>query len=105
MCLAYLEFAKRHPVVFRLMFNNNAITERTEEFLQQSSAAYSCLQDAVRALDPDMSDARFDTLINTVWAMLHGLSILELEDQVCRTATPNLKTQDFLVHGIGQLVR
>lgn len=102
---AYLAFAQRSPVVFRLMFNRSAVTVRTEEFQRDSSAAYHLLQHAVRATDPAMSDARFDALINTVWALIHGISVLELERQICRSAEDITDTRDFLRHGLRQLIQ
>ncbi len=104
MSIAYLAFATRNPVVFRLMFNRNAITERTQEFLHESSAAYTILQQAIRNVEPTMSDDRFDTMINTVWALIHGMSVLELEDQLCRSADVKLGTEAFLRKGIRQLI-
>lgn len=104
MCIAYLAFARRNPVVFRLMFNRHALTERTEEFRRDANMAYTLLQDAIRALDPAMPDDRFDTLINAVWALVHGMSVLDLENQICRTAEDKAETATFLRHGIARLI-
>ena len=104
MSLAYLAFAKRAPVVFRLMFNRDAVTERTEEFQRESGAAYAILQAAIRRLDPAMSNARFDSLLNTVWARIHGISVLELEGQLCRSDSVKIETSDFLRDGLRSLI-
>ncbi|WP_308917834.1 TetR-like C-terminal domain-containing protein [Jannaschia sp. LMIT008] len=104
MAAAYLAFAQRNPVVFRLMFNRSALTERTDEFLAESGAAYALLRRAVRDLDPEMSDERFDTLINTVWGLIHGISVLELEEQICRSSGETTATAAFLERSVRRLI-
>lgn len=104
MSLAYLAFAKRAPVVFRLMFNRDAVTERTEEFQRESSAAYAFLESAIRGLDPEMSHACFDRTLNTVWALIHGMSVLEIEGQICRSDGLGTETSEFLREGLQRLI-
>ncbi|WP_420012558.1 TetR/AcrR family transcriptional regulator [Tateyamaria sp.] len=101
---AYLDFAGRSPVIFRLMFNKSALDVRTEELDREASAAYGHLASAVRALDPAMTDVKFDMLINSLWALIHGMSVLHIEGQVCISPTTTLTTPAFLRSGLAALI-
>jgi AcrR family transcriptional regulator len=79
---AYLAFAARHPAMFRLMFNHDAIGERTPEHVEQGGRAYQTLVDAVRALDERVDEPTLEFRTLAIWSLAHGYADLMLERQV-----------------------
>lgn len=71
--LAYLAFARAHPVLFRLMFASDF-----ELGPEDDSSAFATLADRVASLgtrDPDSA-----TLLS--WAAVHGLAMLSLDGRL-----------------------
>ncbi|MEM8837617.1 MAG: TetR/AcrR family transcriptional regulator [Pseudomonadota bacterium] len=85
MGLAYLDFAKEHPLKYRLMFNTPLPPLKDHaEMLAQSQYAFSLLRDRLLSMDlsdpggsprdPEKHDAIF------IWSALHGLASLMQSD-------------------------
>jgi AcrR family transcriptional regulator len=79
---AYLAFARAHPALFRLMFNHDAIAQRTAEHVEEGARAYQILVDAVRALDERVDDETLGFRTLAIWSLAHGHADLMLERQV-----------------------
>ncbi len=85
MGLAYLEFARAHPLRYRLMFNSRLpdVSEHPE-MLAQAQHAFSLLQERLETMDladphHDIADpVRHDALF--IWSALHGLASLMQSD-------------------------
>ena len=101
---AYLAFADRSPVIFRLMFNRSALDVRTDEFASEASAAYNHLVRSIRDTDPSMTDAHFDYLINSIWALIHGMSVLQIERQICVSTDDGQTADQSLRRGLEALL-
>ncbi len=89
MGMAYLAFAKAHPLQYRLMFNTRLPeSSKHPEMLAQAQHAFSLLQDRLGTMklrdpkheiqDPVKHDALF------IWSALHGLASL-LESDAATT--------------------
>ncbi len=85
MGLAYLDFARTHPVKYRLMFNTPLPQpDQHQEMMRQSHHAFSLLTDRLSHMDlhnlpcevetPEKHDAIF------IWSALHGLASLMQSD-------------------------
>lgn len=100
---AYFEYAQRHPLQFRLMFNT-ALPDPTlhPEMMAKAKRAFALLRDAIaelpetRATEDPAAQADLDALF--VWSTIHGLSTLmhsdatrtlELSDEVLARALSN----------------
>lgn len=101
---AYLAFADRSPAIFRLMFNRSALDVRTDEFTSQASIAYNHLARGIRDIVPSMTDAHFDYLINSIWAQIHGMSVLQIEKQICVSTDAGQTVQQLLRRGLEALL-
>lgn len=79
----YVDFARRHPELFRLMFGRFAASHRSDELDQASQVAFAALREGVAAavaLPPD-SEAALLAAYNA-WAVVHGFSHLILDGQI-----------------------
>ncbi len=96
MGLAYLEFAKAHPLRYRLMFNTRLpdVSEHPE-MLAQAQHAFSLLKHRLETMDladphHEIADpVRHDALF--IWSALHGLASLMQSDAM---ATIGLNEED-----------
>ena len=85
MGLAYLEFARAHPLKYRLMFNTR-LPDGTEhpDMLAQAQHAFSLLRERLQTMDlrdphHDIPDpVKHDALF--IWSALHGLASLMQSD-------------------------
>lgn len=105
MSAVYLRFAEANPVVFRLMFDRAALRQPSEAFRAAASHAYELLTDAVRALEPNASPEAFDARINTVWGMIHGMTMLALDGQICRSSPTSPGTEEMLRDAVREMAR
>jgi AcrR family transcriptional regulator len=86
---AYLDYAARHPLQYRLIFGTPLPEARDHPgMMDKGRYAFGLLVEAIRALDPARSeearsaDPRLDAL--HVWAQLHGLATIA-ESSALRT--------------------
>lgn len=85
--LAYLEFARAHPVKYRLMFNTPLPPlEQHQEMMTHSNHAFSLLTNRLAQMDlrdlPEKIDEpeRHDAIF--IWVALHGLASLMQSDAI-----------------------
>lgn len=79
---AYVNFARQHPALFRLMFGRFSAANRSEEMESAGQLAYEGLRHGVAAtlhLEPD--SAQVVTAAMHAWSLVHGLSHLILDGQ------------------------
>lgn len=80
---AYVDFARRNPALFRLMFGRFGITGHGEELLTAAFAANTVLRNGVAALtgkDPGSQDVSIAVM--KAWSLVHGLSHLVIDGQI-----------------------
>jgi AcrR family transcriptional regulator len=79
---AYVNFARQHPALFRLMFGRFSAANRSEEMESAGQLAYEGLRHGVAAtlhLQPD--SPQVVTAAMHAWSIVHGLSHLILDGQ------------------------
>lgn len=89
MGLRYLDYARRYPLKYRLMFNTKLPDPRQHpRMMQNAHRAFTILRDRLRtmalipAAPPSQRSAEFDAVF--IWSTLHGLSSL-LESELRTT--------------------
>ncbi|KFL27824.1 hypothetical protein JP74_05430 [Devosia sp. 17-2-E-8] len=75
---AYVGFARENPQLFRLMFSPEVSKDANSELMSAASTAYRSLAALAGAENPE---AEREATVAT-WALVHGLSVLLLDDQV-----------------------
>jgi AcrR family transcriptional regulator len=80
---AYLAFAHRNPVIFRLMFDQSENREHTPVQATHGSRAYNVLVEACRDIQPSVTAEELDFRVSAVWSTVHGYADLMLEGQIC----------------------
>jgi len=75
---AYVGFARENPQLFRLMFSPEVSKDANSELMSAASTAYRSLAALTGAENPE---AEREATVAT-WALVHGLSVLLLDDQV-----------------------
>ncbi|MCF1743904.1 TetR/AcrR family transcriptional regulator [Paradevosia shaoguanensis] len=75
---AYLSFARENPQLFRLMFSPEVSKDANPELMLAASTAYGSLAALAGVESPE---AKREATVAT-WALVHGLSVLLLDDQV-----------------------
>ena len=83
---AYLAFAHRNPVIFRLMFDQSENRERTFAQSTNSTRAHDVLVEACRDIQPSVTTEELDFRVSAIWSMVHGYADLMLEGQICSEA-------------------
>ena len=88
--VAYVVFAVRDPELFRLMFGREASDSDGDPGLASAAAAArSALVNAFPAVDASSGEVPVnETLVNTCWALVHGLAMLIINGQLPQTMTP-----------------
>lgn len=87
----YVEFALENPNYMRVLFTKSLqSTMKTGEGPQEKGAAFEYLRNAV-AQCTKLPDFRFEdeyTAVLAAWSLVHGLSVLAVEDQFSGYMTP-----------------
>jgi AcrR family transcriptional regulator len=106
---AYLEYAKRNPAAYRIMFGKHLHSfEMYPELQSTASLAFYEVLTAVNAIiDLDIEDLSVVRGAMTLWAMVHGLAMLSEDCPVLMTAPERLPTAemfaDLFIQGVGGL--
>lgn len=80
---AYVNFARRHPALFRLMFSRFAATNPDREMHASAQLAYSGMLHSLAAvLDKPADDPEVKIGAIQAWSLVHGLSQLIIDGQV-----------------------
>ena len=87
--MAYLQFARTAPGLYRLMFGRHSdAIKRDENFARAAAAAYGILLDAVRdALAPTRA-AETEELAAVLWVSVHGTADLVMSQLIPTGADP-----------------
>lgn len=81
--MSYLHFAAEHPLLFRLMFSHAQTDDLLDASPDQMSAAMRGLRDDIdRLLPADWPAARRKATALHAWALVHGLAMLVLDQQI-----------------------
>ncbi len=95
---AYVTFALKHPVHFRVMFRPELVpVQRHPEVLAQAKASFGRLLDAVASCHAGVkrNDPRLLEIANALWAAAHGLATLWLDGPM-RGNSPRLSLAALL---------
>lgn len=85
MAVAYVYFAVSNPAYYRLMFGSQALLRSpTAELRRNAQAAFAILQEVIHRGQQNDSLIREEplSLTNILWATVHGLSILLIDQQI-----------------------
>lgn len=81
--LAYVQFAQRHPALYRLMFQRLACVVEHSELHQQSMESMTVLLEAASTLlHAPAFDERVRVAAAACWSLVHGLSSLAMGGQL-----------------------
>jgi AcrR family transcriptional regulator len=88
--VGYVEFAARHPLLFRAMFGAEiAGVTGDAELARATARAFDVLVSAVReALGASADPARVRVTITAAWSLVHGLATLFIDDKLGVGRTP-----------------
>lgn len=82
---AYVNFARQHPALFRLMFSRFSATNCDQEMQDASQLAFQGLRYGLAAvLELDVEDAVLATAAIHAWSLVHGVSQLIIDGQFDR---------------------
>jgi AcrR family transcriptional regulator len=80
---AYVDFARRHPALFRLMFGRFAASNPDAEMRASAQLAYEGLRFCVAAvLSQPVESAAVLAVAMHAWSLVHGLSQLIIDGQL-----------------------
>lgn len=80
---AYVDFARQHPALFRLMFGRFAASNPDAELRDAAQLAYQGLRFSVAAvLQRPVEDRQVLLTAMRAWSMVHGLSQLIIDGQL-----------------------
>jgi AcrR family transcriptional regulator len=99
--LSYVHFAAEHPVLFRLVFSDAQHEDLLDAPPDQMSAAMRGLREDVdRLLPADWPAARRKATALHAWALVHGLAMLVLDQQI----PPDWALIEQVLAGFGAVV-
>jgi AcrR family transcriptional regulator len=75
--LTYIDFARRQPETFELLFTYHTTKRKQLEEVQQGDNHYAIFRAAVAAIIPDASSHKIDRDTYGFWALVHGLAMLQ----------------------------
>lgn len=82
-CLAYIDFALRHPGLYRLMFRFEAMDATDAVLVKSTQACHARLTRAVRVFlevdRPDVDAEQVQELSALAWSLIHGFASLAME--------------------------
>ncbi len=80
---AYVNFARRHPALFRLMYSRFAATNQDQAMHASAQLAYSGMLYALASvLGKPADDPEVKVGAIQAWSLVHGLSLLIIDGQV-----------------------
>ncbi len=101
---AYLEYARTHPLHYRLMFET-PLPNPTEhlEMMRQAAHAFSLLREAIQQLPGRTGEcpAELDALF--VWSVMHGLSGILRGDAITGVGIPEAMLSSAMPHVLWRL--
>ncbi len=80
--LAYIEFARRHPDLFAVMFQSGIDKTPYPEVQASAAKAFGVAADLAFQIEPSRKSA--EQLALAIWTMAHGFAILSAEGAIAR---------------------
>ena len=78
---SYIGFARTNPGIYSIMFRSEVLDDANTDFAEARSTALQLLRQAVRsAVSESATEDRIDWLTKALWAMLHGMVTLRIEE-------------------------
>src|SRR6266478_717508 len=95
LALAYLEFAARHTVRWRALFEHRMSEARPlpEWFVDQQQVLFLQVERPLLTLLPELDEAARRTLARTLFSAVHGIVALGLEEKLVSLPLPDLRSQ------------
>lgn len=94
----YVDFAREHPALFRLMFGRFGVRGHGAELDAATSHANAVLREGVAALlGPKAGPAVVDIAVLKAWALVHGVSHLVIDGQIDANASHYRELVDTLL--------
>jgi AcrR family transcriptional regulator len=100
--MAYLDFARREPAYYTVMFDAGAAQEADPELTREGDRAFGVLRDAAAAVHATLPEARRAPPLMMalhIWSMAHGIAALFLYGDTARRNLP-VSPEDLLESGI-----
>lgn len=98
--LGYIDFALRHPALFRLMFGSDRPDYTSPELSAASLAAYQQIEAANAAVAAGRGRQSDITDVEATWAIVHGLADLSSNQRLYRLGTLPAKKRDAILRSI-----
>jgi AcrR family transcriptional regulator len=95
LALAYLEFAARHTIRWRALFEHRMSEARPlpEWFVDQQQVLFLQVERPLLTLLPELDEAARRTLARTLFSAVHGIVALGLEEKLVSLPLPDLRSQ------------
>lgn len=95
LALAYLDFAARHRVRWRALFEHRLSDGHSlpEWYVEQQHLLFAQVEGPLAALLPDLDDDRRRVLARTLFSAVHGVVALGLEEKLISLPLPDLRAQ------------
>jgi AcrR family transcriptional regulator len=95
LALAYLEFAAKHTVRWRALFEHRISEARPlpEWFVEQQHRLFAQVEGPLVALVPELDRDAHRVLARTVFSAVHGIVALGLEEKLVSLPLPDLASQ------------
>jgi AcrR family transcriptional regulator len=95
LALAYLEFAARHRVRWRALFEHRIIGAHSlpDGYVEQQRALFSQVEGPLVTLLPGLDDERRRVLARTLFSAVHGVVALGLEEKLVSLPLSDLRQQ------------
>ncbi|MBV8335263.1 MAG: TetR/AcrR family transcriptional regulator [Alphaproteobacteria bacterium] len=95
LALAYLDFAARHRVRWRALFEHRLSDGHSlpEWYVEQQHLLFAQVEGPLAALLPDLDDDQRRVLARTLFSAVHGVVALGLEEKLISLPLPNLRAQ------------
>lgn len=80
--LEYLGFAQQHPFQWRIVFEHSLETEVPEWQQSRINQLFHLIETRLQLISPSASTIECQKATRTIWASVHGICMLELDDKL-----------------------
>ena len=107
---AYVEFALEEPDHFRITLSGVIEVEKEKEypaFVEMSQKGFQAVVSITRACQAEgiLKEGPTELVALNVWALVHGIASLVLEDQVPQSILDRMSVRELLVSALNQVTR
>jgi len=91
--LTYLQFAKLHPFQWLILFEHHLPhdAEIPEWQLERINRLFNLIETALKEIAPNASENDIQQTSRTIWAAVHGICLLEVDDKLFADKSLNAK--------------